>query len=279
MANATILYFDEIWDYDKTSRIFRTIEPKNDSLWVTSFEDGVATVDPICGTDINTFAKIIAGCFDEKSNFATELLKGFDVPYNTPFTSIKFVFNGALVTVTKENADANKIFKEWNAAMEANAEKYRLEREAYMKTPEYRAERAKQLKIANRRKRVEEDVLSVDKSTELEFKDDEAAKNWAQFVEINSKDGYSAGVVTYARRWAKYMQYLMKKHNKDLVLIADEASKVADIEGITGFMYGCAVNTLSQLWKYGEELRKWHNKDYGYEGDGVVNPAILTVSK
>lgn len=148
-----------------------------------------------------------------------------------------------------------------------------------MKTPEYRAERAKQLKIANRRKRVEEDVLSVDKSTELEFKDDEAAKNWAQFVEINSKDGYSAGVVTYARRWAKYMQYLMKKHDKDLVLIADEASKVADIEGITGFMYGCAVNTLSQLWKYGEELRKWHNKDYGYEGDGVVNPAILTVSK
>ena len=71
----------------------------------------------------------------------------------------------------------------------------------------------------------------------------------------------------------------MKKHDKDLVLIADEASKVADIEGITGFMYGCAVNTLSQLWKYGEELRKWHNKDYGYEGDGVVNPAILTVSK
>ena len=67
MANATILYFDEIWDYDKTSRIFRTIEPKNDSLWVTSFEDGVATVDPICGTDINTFAKLIAGCFDEKS--------------------------------------------------------------------------------------------------------------------------------------------------------------------------------------------------------------------
>lgn len=279
MANATILYFDEIWDYDKTSRIFRTIEPKNDSLWVTSFEDGVATVDPICGTDINTFAKLIAGCFDEKSNFATELLKGFDLTDNTPFTSIKFVFNGALVTVTKENADANKIFKEWNAAMEANAEKYRLEREAYMKTPEYRAERAKQLKIANRRKRVEEDVLSVDKSTELEFKDDEAAKNWAQFVEINSKDGYSAGVVTYARRWAKYMQYLMKKHDKDLVLIADEASKVADIEGITGFMYGCAVNTLSQLWKYGEELRKWHNKDYGYEGDGVVNPAILTVSK
>lgn len=26
-----------------------------------------------------------------------------------------------------------------------------------------------------------------------------------------------------------------------------------------------------------EELRKWHNKEYNYEGDGVVNPAILTI--
>lgn len=62
-----------------------------------------------------------------------------------------------------------------------------------------------------------------------------------------------------------------------IVDIADSTSREADIEGITGFMYGCAVNALSQLWKYGEELRKWHNKEYNYEGDGVVNPAILTI--
>jgi len=47
--------------------------------------------------------------------------------------------------------------------------------------------------------------------------------------------------------------------------------------GITGFMYGCAVNLLSQCWKHGEELRKWHNKEYGHEGDGVVNPAVFTI--
>lgn len=70
----------------------------------------------------------------------------------------------------------------------------------------------------------------------------------------------------------------MYKHNKPLYLIANEASNVSDIDGISGFMYGCAVNILAQCWKYGEELRIWHNKDYGYEGDGVVNPAVLTVS-
>ena len=42
-------------------------------------------------------------------------------------------------------------------------------------------------------------------------------------------------------------------------------------------MYGCAVSILSQCWKYGEELRKWHNKEYNYDGDGVVNPAVLTI--
>lgn len=51
----------------------------------------------------------------------------------------------------------------------------------------------------------------------------------------------------------------------------------ADTEGITGYMYGCAVSILSQCWKYGEYLRKWHNKEYNYDGDGVVNPAILTI--
>ena len=58
---------------------------------------------------------------------------------------------------------------------------------------------------------------------------------------------------------------------------AKRLSHKADTEGITGFMYGAAVSILSQCWEYGECLRKWHNKDYGYDGDGVVNPAVITV--
>ena len=42
-------------------------------------------------------------------------------------------------------------------------------------------------------------------------------------------------------------------------------------------MYGCAVSILSECWEYGEELRKWHNKKYNHGGDGVVNPAVLTI--
>lgn len=56
-----------------------------------------------------------------------------------------------------------------------------------------------------------------------------------------------------------------------------KTSHDADTEGITGFMYGCAVNILAHVWEHGEELRRWHNGEYDYDGDGVVNPAILTV--
>ena len=136
-----------------------------------------------------------------------------------------------------------------------------------------------QLKGAVRKEAVRNDAISVGESTELLFKDEEAKKNWEQYVEVNSKDGYSYGVVTYAERWAKYMQHLMKKHNKNVAQIADNASHASDVEGITGFMYGCAVSVLSQCWKYGDELRRWHNKKWGREDvvDGVVNPAVMTI--
>ena len=64
---------------------------------------------------------------------------------------------------------------------------------------------------------------------------------------------------------------------KVIVDTAKQLSYEADKEGITGFMYGVAVSILSQCWEYGEFLRKWHNKEYGYDGNGVVNPAVITV--
>lgn len=272
---ATMVYFDEIWDYDNKTRIIRTFD--RDTLMVESFENGIAVVNPMCGTEITAFSGLMAGCFEEGSNFEAELCEAFNC--ETTLTGIQFEFNGVTVLVTKENANMEQIVADWKAGMDANAEKNRLEMEAYMKTPKYRAERAKALKLQTRRENVEKEVLAVDESSELEFKDDESKTKWEQWVEINSHDGYSLGVVTYARRWAKYMQHLMTKHNKAIYQIADNVSIVTDIDGITGFMYGCAVAILSECWKYGEELRRWHNKKYGHEDcDGVVNPAVLTIN-
>ena len=60
-------------------------------------------------------------------------------------------------------------------------------------------------------------------------------------------------------------------------VIEDNAKRLsfeADTEGIRGYMYGCAVDVLFRYWKYGEELRRWHNREYNYTGEGVANPAV-----
>ena len=62
----------------------------------------------------------------------------------------------------------------------------------------------------------------------------------------------------FAERWARLMEGRMA-NGDTLEACADEASSLADNEGITGFMYGCAVSILSQVWIHGEQLRRWHN--------------------
>lgn len=277
MAKTTRVYYEGIWEHNNSTHIFRTIGNNAiRTLWVEGFEDGIVTVHPVAGCSIDTFAEAVAGCFNEDSNFGTEVLGAYNCDKNSTFTGIKFEFNGVTLVVTKENADKDRIYKDWKAGMEANAEKHRREREAWLKTPDGQEYLAQQKEEEARRKAIEAEVLRIDEAVEMEFKDEEGKKAWDKMVEVNSKDPYGNGVVKYARRWAKYMQKLIAE-GKTVIEIAEKASHDCDIEGITGFMYGCAVNALAQSWKYGEELRKWHNKDYGYEGDGVVNPAVLTI--
>ena len=96
----------------------------------------------------------------------------------------------------------------------------------------------------------------------------------------NNQDSYGRAVYRYAERWAELMEKEIERFDVDWAKSSFERlSHEADTEGITGFMYGCAVNILSQVWKYGDVLKEWHNKQYNYEGDGVVNPALLTIEK
>lgn len=104
-------------------------------------------------------------------------------------------------------------------------------------------------------------------------------KEYKDWYDKNS-DSYGRACFTFAERWAELLEAEISKSDDVMKVFVENAYKLsheADTEGITGFMYGCAVSILSQCWEYGEYLRKWHNKEYNYDGDGVVNPAILTV--
>lgn len=106
---------------------------------------------------------------------------------------------------------------------------------------------------------------------------------WRKACEAN-KDGYGGAVMTYAERWACLMETRMAKGER-IADMAKATSHEADTDGITGFMYGCAVSILAQVWEHGEALRLWHNLDtqIGDEGKrandsgGVLNPALLSI--
>jgi hypothetical protein len=108
---------------------------------------------------------------------------------------------------------------------------------------------------------------------------------WQQFVAKNCDDPYGRGVLTFAEYWARFMEGQIAAGHQ-LSDVAASCSDLADTDGITGFMYGCAVSILSSTWVYGENLRRWHNKktqingegDRANEDGGVLNPALLSVS-
>lgn len=116
------------------------------------------------------------------------------------------------------------------------------------------------------------------------FKDDQARADWERNVQAN-EDPYGNAVCRFCSEWATRMERELAK-GKALNDIAERCSTEADNEGITGFMYGCAVSILSHCWKFGEELRCWSNlrEQIGTEGEqanktgGVLNPALLRIS-
>lgn len=101
-------------------------------------------------------------------------------------------------------------------------------------------------------------------------------------------------MVKFSERWAALMEKQIPDGSTSPqtlgILVREDFAKntshEADTDGITGFMYGCAVQGLAHFWIHGEELRCWHNKEIqiGTEGDeanqngGVLNPAILNIA-
>lgn len=195
---------------------------------------------------------------------------------------VEFDFNGVKCLVDKEtNLDylyrdySNSWTMGWKTVGANCVAKYDKETQAELnRLTKIKEEKAAKEAEEYRKKEAAEKAVFDTKinGIELELKD---VDGWNKSREANT-DPYGKAALDYAEGWAKLMQVEIDKGNK-LVDIAEKTSHELGFMGITGFMYGCAVNLLSQCWKHGEELRKWHNKEYGHEGDGVVNPAVLMI--
>lgn len=187
-----------------------------------------------------------------------------------PGSPVELEFNDITITVW-HTLSASDVCAEYDRISNAR-------RDAYLASPEYAASRQKAEE--KERQRAAEFAAAMEKAPATLSLRDPAA--WAKSVEVNSADPYSNAVTRYAEAWARVMEGMMAG-GATLLECADKASHIADTEGITGFMYGCAVQILARCWVHGDELRRWHNWKHGVTEEkakgGTVNPAVMTVGR
>lgn len=77
---------------------------------------------------------------------------------------------------------------------------------------------------------------------------------WDAWYSVNQTDAYSRGTVNYAIRWAELMEREIA-NGKTVLDVAKQTKREADIDNISGYMFGIAATALMQWWEYGDELR------------------------
>jgi len=199
-----------------------------------------------------------------------------DTEVETDFNGVNVVVNSSTDKVALVRDFMNAHLMKWEEIGPNPPVEYSKDVAAQIALAKFAAEEETKARQAEYDRRMEEKQADFDKEVEgieMEISDNEF---WVTYLTKNV-DSYGNTICVYAENWAKLMQKKMSE-GTELKDIAGACSHLADTEGITGFMYGAAVHMLSKCWKYGEELRKWHNKEYNHEGEGVVNPAVITIS-
>ncbi len=199
--------------------------------------------------------------------------------------TVEFEFNGVANFVTKDtNLDwlwrdyCNAWVMEWKTVGPNCVEHYPadVQKELETRTIARDKKREEERQEWEAKEKIEKESTEAKiKGVELEIIPEKLAE-YKEYVAKNDDGGYGRAVIDYSENWAKLMQVELAA-GKTIPEVANETQKGLGWLGITGFQYGCAVNGLSHFWKHGEEFRKWHNKGYGHEGKGVVNPAVLTL--
>ena len=250
-------YFEDV---SKFGRALWFRNSKNECLVISSLKDGIINASPVGGT-VDEFCNTISKCFNPYNNFYG--LKGVEIR-----------FNQFSILINEQNV--NSIRTLYDRCWSMDCELGKQEWEVYSHSPEYIRKRAKALKKDCRHKVVVDKVRAFQKDGEFEVKTTSKSE-WEKCKRANTED-YGKAIISYATLWIQYMEYLTKRYGMSISKIWNECSNLADIEGVTGFMYGAAASMISRVWKHGEEFRKLYNSKWGYYGEGTVNPAVLTIS-
>lgn len=223
-------------------------------------------------------------------SFQEVAAKAIEVAQNTEL--VEFEFNDVVCVVNKDTNPEWLLRDYMNSWLMGWAEigpycvaSYSPEIQKQLKEKKEAQERRREKEQQEYNKKMKlkaEEINSKIASIEIELSD---PASWKQFVEANT-DPYGAAAIKYAEHWARLMQYEFAQ-GKKIADCAESTSHDADADGITGFMYGCAVSMLAKCWKHGEALRLWHNLKTQIHGEGekanesggVLNPALMSIGK
>lgn len=199
--------------------------------------------------------------------------------------TVEFVFN-EIVCMVDSNTNVsllvrdyyNAFLMEWRQIGPVYLPEYSpsIQQELEQKTKDREEKRDKKLKELRKKEAAEKEQFEESiKGVDLELSDPEG---WQKSREANG-DSYGKCALDFAEGFAKLMQKDISNGKTVAQAYNDNQYKMGFL-GITGFMFGAAVSTLTQTWKYGEELRRAHNKEFGLPEDtkGVANPAVVSIS-
>lgn len=105
-------------------------------------------------------------------------------------------------------------------------------------------------------------------------------KTWDAWKADNADSSYAKEIFRFAEAWADLMEGALDRGlpMNAFYACAEECSRQADVNNITGFMYGTAVGVLTRCWVHGAQLAAWHESDGATRGlRPVVNLAAITL--
>jgi hypothetical protein len=121
--------------------------------------------------------------------------------------------------------------------------------------------RAEACRVSDEYKRREQERVEADRLRKIAYENAMATalpvewKNpaaWDETLAAQTSD-YGRRTMEYAKEWGQFMQAEVAK-GRTIAECYDETSRIADHDGITGYMHGCARSMLQQWWIYGDEL-------------------------
>ena len=97
--------------WNENSRDLEIIYPEKGIIIVESYENGIATLEPMVGAGIEKLATIIVGAFEIESNVSKILMIEYGSKF--PLWRIDFSLNLVPISVTPNEASIRKICEMW----------------------------------------------------------------------------------------------------------------------------------------------------------------------